>query len=47
MMALHGSNVTDDTWSLPRGCDYDWSTPNFIRNPDLWKTAKTFLTIPL
>jgi hypothetical protein len=23
MMALHGSNVPDNTWSLPRGYDYD------------------------
>jgi hypothetical protein len=44
MMALHGSNVPDDTWSLPRGYDYDWSKPTFPRNPDLWKTAKTFQT---
>jgi hypothetical protein len=43
-MALHGSNIPDDTWSLPRGYDYDWSKPTFPRNPDLWKTAKTFLT---
>jgi hypothetical protein len=44
MMSLHGSNVPDDTWSLPRGYDYDCSKPTFPRNPDLWKTAKTFLT---
>jgi hypothetical protein len=44
MMALHRSNIPDDTWSLPKGYDYDWSTPTFPRNPDLWKTAKTFLT---
>jgi hypothetical protein len=44
IMALHGSNVPDDTWSLPRGYDYDWSKPTFPGNPDLWKTAKTFLT---
>jgi hypothetical protein len=44
IMALHGSNVPDDTWSLPRGYDYDWSKPTFPRNPDLWKTEKTFLT---
>jgi hypothetical protein len=44
MMALHGSNVPDDTWSLPRGYDYNWSKPTFPRNPDLLKTAKTFLT---
>jgi hypothetical protein len=44
MMALHGSNVPDDTWSLPRGYDYDWSKPTFPKNPDLWKTAKIFLT---
>jgi hypothetical protein len=44
MMALHRSNIPDDTWSLPRGYDYDWSKPTFPRNPDLWKTAKTFPT---
>jgi hypothetical protein len=44
MMALHGSNVLDDTWSLPRGYNYDWSKPTFSRNPSLWKTAKTFLS---
>jgi hypothetical protein len=44
MMALHGSNVPDDTWSLPRGYYYDFSKHTFPRNPDLWKTAKTFLT---
>jgi hypothetical protein len=44
MMALHGRNVPDDTWIFPRGYDYDWSKPTFPRNPDLWKTAKTFLT---
>jgi hypothetical protein len=44
MMALHGSNVPDDTWSLPIGYDYDWSKPTFPRNPNLWKTAKNFLT---
>jgi hypothetical protein len=44
MMSLHRSNVPDDTWSLPRGYDYDWSKPTFPRNSDLWKTAKTFLT---
>jgi hypothetical protein len=44
MMALHGSNVPGDAWSLPRGYDYDWSELTFPRNPDLWKTAKTFLT---
>jgi hypothetical protein len=44
MMYLHGSNVPDDTWRLPRGYDYDWSKPTFPRNSDLWKTAKTFLT---
>jgi hypothetical protein len=43
-MSLHGSNVPYNTWSLPRGYDYDWSKPTFPRNPDLWKTAKTFLT---
>jgi hypothetical protein len=44
MMALHGRNLPDDTCRLPRGYDYDWSKPTFLRNPDLWKTAKTFLT---
>jgi hypothetical protein len=44
MMAFHGSNVPDDTWSLPGRYNYDWSKPTFTRNPDLWKTAKTFLT---
>jgi hypothetical protein len=44
MMALHGSNVPGNTCSLPRGYDYDWSKPTYPRNPDLWKTAKTFLT---
>jgi hypothetical protein len=44
MMALYGSNVPDDTWSLRRGYDYDWSTPTYLRNPDLCKTSKTFLT---
>jgi hypothetical protein len=23
IMALHGSDVPDDTWDLPRGLDYD------------------------
>jgi hypothetical protein len=40
MMALHRSNVPDDTWSLHRGYDYDWSKPTFSMNPNLWKTAK-------
>jgi hypothetical protein len=44
MMSLHGSNVPDDTWSLPRGYDYDWSKPTFSWNPNLWKTAKNFLS---
>jgi hypothetical protein len=44
IMALHGRNVPDDTWILPRGYDYDWSKPTFSRNPNLWKTAKTFLS---
>jgi hypothetical protein len=44
IMALHESNVPDDTWSLPRGYDYDWSNPTFPWNPDLWKNANTFLT---
>jgi hypothetical protein len=43
MMALFGSNVPD-TWSLPRGYNYDSSKPSYPRNPKLWKTAKTFLT---
>jgi hypothetical protein len=43
MRALHGSNVPDNTWSLPRGYDYDWSTPSYPRKPDLWKTTETFL----
>jgi hypothetical protein len=44
MMALQGIKVHDDTWSLPRGYDYDWSKPTFPRNPYLKKTANTFLT---
>jgi hypothetical protein len=44
MMELFGSNAPDDTWSLPRGYEYDWSKPSYPRNPELWKTAKTFLT---
>jgi hypothetical protein len=44
MMALYGSNVPDDTWSLPRGYDCDWSKPTFPRNTELCKTAKIFLT---
>jgi hypothetical protein len=43
MMALPGISVPDDTWSLTRGYDYDWSKPSYPRNPELWKTAKTFL----
>jgi hypothetical protein len=42
IMALHGSDVPDYTWSLTRGYDYDWSKPTFPRNPDLWKTANFF-----
>jgi hypothetical protein len=42
MMALHGNSVPDNTWSLPRGYDYDWSTPNYPRKPILWKTADFF-----
>jgi hypothetical protein len=44
MMSLHGSNVPDDTWNLPRGVDYDWSVPNFPRDKQLWDTAETFLS---
>jgi hypothetical protein len=44
MLALQGSNVPDNTWSLPRIYDYDWSQPTYPRNLDLWKTSKTFLT---
>jgi hypothetical protein len=44
MMAPHGSNVPDDTWSLPRGYACDWSKPTYPRNPELWKTASNFLT---
>jgi hypothetical protein len=44
MMALRGSNVPDDTWSLTIGYDYDWSKPTFSMNPNLWKTAKNFLS---
>jgi hypothetical protein len=43
MMALNGIDVPDDIWNLSRGNDYDWSTPSYLRNPELWKTAKTFL----
>jgi hypothetical protein len=43
MMALHGSDDPDDTWNLPRGCDYDWSKPHFPRKANLWKNAETFL----
>jgi hypothetical protein len=44
MMALHVRNLPDDTWSLPRGYDYDWLKPASPRNSELWKTAKTFST---
>jgi hypothetical protein len=45
MMSIHGSNVPDDdTWSLPRGGDYDWSVPNFPRDKHLWDTAETFIS---
>jgi hypothetical protein len=44
MMSLHGRNVPDDTWNLPRGVDYDWSVPNFPRDKQLWDTAETFLS---
>jgi hypothetical protein len=44
MMALHRSNVPDNTWSLPREYNYGWSKPTFPRNPDLLNTVKTFLT---
>jgi hypothetical protein len=43
MIALHRINVTDDTWSLPRGYDYDWLKSSYPRNPEMRKTAKTFL----
>jgi hypothetical protein len=43
MMSLHGRNVPDDTWNLPRGVDYDWSVQNFPRDKHLWDTAETFL----
>jgi hypothetical protein len=32
MMALHGSNVPDYTWSFPRGYGYDWSKPKLVEN---------------
>jgi hypothetical protein len=35
MMALHESDVPDDTWDRPRGLDYDWSKPHFPRRADL------------
>jgi hypothetical protein len=44
MISVHGSNVPDDTWNLPRGGDYDWSAPNFPRDKHLWDTAETFLS---
>jgi hypothetical protein len=44
MMALHGSNVPDNTWRLPRWYDYDWSIPTYPRNPYLCKTANIFVT---
>jgi hypothetical protein len=44
MMSLHGSNVPDDTWNLPRGVDYDWSVPNFPRDKHLSNTGETFLS---
>jgi hypothetical protein len=42
-MALHGGNVPDDTWDLPRGLDYDWSKLYFPRISHLWKNAGTSL----
>jgi hypothetical protein len=44
MMSLHGNNVQNDTWNLPRGVDYDWSVPNFPRDKKLWDTAENFLS---
>jgi hypothetical protein len=44
MMSIHGSNVLYDTCSLPRGVDYEWSVPNFLRDKHLWDTAETFLS---
>jgi hypothetical protein len=29
MTALRGSDVPDNTWSFPRGYDYDWSKPSY------------------
>jgi hypothetical protein len=43
MMALHWSDVPDNTWDLPRGLDYDWSESDFPRRADLWKKSETFL----
>jgi hypothetical protein len=40
MMALHRSNVPNNTWSLPRGYDYDGSKPNYPRKPELWILSK-------
>jgi hypothetical protein len=44
MMSLHGRNVPDDTWNLPRGVDYDWSVSNFPRDKHLWDTVENFLS---
>jgi hypothetical protein len=35
MMALHGSDVPNKTWDLPRGLDYDWSKLHFPRRVHL------------
>jgi hypothetical protein len=43
MMALHGSDVPDDTWNLSREYYYDWSKNHFPRKANLWKNAETFL----
>jgi hypothetical protein len=43
MIALHESDVPEDTWILPRVYDYDWSKPHFPRKSNLWKNAETFL----
>jgi hypothetical protein len=38
IMALHGSDVPDDTWDLPRGLNYDWSKHHFPRiDQHFWK----------
>jgi hypothetical protein len=40
IMALHGSNVPDDTWSLPRGYDYDWQKLPFLGTQTCGKLQK-------